>query len=143
MTYAGIKSFIYARLDRDDPRVQKAYQWICKNYTLDENPGMASDEDPDRGKQGLYYYYRTMAKALLLWGESTVPTPDGPRRWAVDLGRKLLALQKEDGTWRNEADRWWEALPEISTSYALLALADVTTALTQQPSRLAGVDKAE
>jgi len=135
MTYAGIKSFIYAKMDRNDPRVKKAYAWICKNYTVDENPGMATPEDPERGKQGLYYYYRTMAKALLLWGEPEVPTPKGKRRWAVDLGLKLLSLQREDGLWVNEADRWWEGIPEVATSYALLTLSDVLEALKRWPAK--------
>ena len=129
MTYAGIKSFIYAKMDRNDERVKKAYKWICTHYTVEENPGMATEKDPERGKQGLYYYYRTMAKALLIWGEPEVPTPKGKRRWAVDLGEKLLSLQRKDGLWVNDADRWWEGIPEICTSYALLALSDVLESL--------------
>ncbi len=136
MTYAGIKSFIYAKLDREDERLQKAYQWVCQNYTVDENPGMATKERPEAGQQGLYYYYRTMAKALLLWGEPVVPTPSGKRRWAVDLGRKLLSLQRKDGLWANEADRWMEAIPEVTTAYAILALADVAEALKTWPQPL-------
>jgi len=133
MTYAGIKSFIYTQLDRNDPRLKKAYSWICEHYTLEENPGMAVPGDPDSGKQGLYYYYRTMAKALLLWGEPEVPTPKGKRRWAVDLGLKLLSLQRPDGLWVNTADRWWESIPEVTTSYVLLTLADVLEALERWP----------
>ena len=56
MTYAGFKSYLYADLKPDDPRVSAAYDWIRANYTLDENPGM--------GGNGLYYYYHTFAKAL-------------------------------------------------------------------------------
>jgi len=135
MTYAGIKSFIYARLDRNDKRVQAAYRWICQHYTVDENPGMASPKDPKRGLQGLYYYYQVMAKALLLWGEPEVPTPKGKRCWAEDLARKLLSLQGPDGLWVNEADRWWEGIPEVSTSYALLALANCREALLKWPPK--------
>ncbi len=56
MTYAGLKSMIYAGLGPDDPRVKAAIEWIAEHYTLDENPGM--------GAAGLYYYYQTFAKAL-------------------------------------------------------------------------------
>ena len=55
VTYAGFKSMIYANLDRDDPRMVAAMDWISKNYELDQNPGM-----PEAQKlQGLFYYYST------------------------------------------------------------------------------------
>ncbi len=63
MTYAGLKSMIYAGLKPDDPRVKAASEFIAKHYTLDENPGL--------GQQGLYYYYQTFAKALTLLGKPT------------------------------------------------------------------------
>ncbi|MDQ1318732.1 MAG: hypothetical protein QG588_2394, partial [Candidatus Poribacteria bacterium] len=37
MTYSGIESFIYANVDKKDPRVQDAVKWIQSNYSLDEN----------------------------------------------------------------------------------------------------------
>ncbi|HJQ80775.1 MAG TPA: prenyltransferase/squalene oxidase repeat-containing protein, partial [Lacipirellulaceae bacterium] len=61
MTYAGLKSMIYAGVSRDDPRVKAAYDWICKHYTVTENPGM--------GDNGLFYYYHTFAKALSTIGD--------------------------------------------------------------------------
>ena len=42
MTYAGLKSMIYAGLSHDDPRVKAAWEWIGRNFTVDENPGMAA-----------------------------------------------------------------------------------------------------
>ena len=53
MTYAGLKSMIYAGVSQDDPRVKAAYKWIQDHYTLDEIPGM--------GEQVLFYYYHTFA----------------------------------------------------------------------------------
>jgi squalene-hopene/tetraprenyl-beta-curcumene cyclase len=38
MTYAGLKSFLYAGVSRDDPRVKAAVGWVREHYTLDENP---------------------------------------------------------------------------------------------------------
>src|SRR5205823_298821 len=61
MTYAGLKSFLYAGVARDDPRVKAAIDWIRKHYTLEENPG--------QGTAGLYYYYHTFAKSMDAWGE--------------------------------------------------------------------------
>ena len=40
MTYGGLKSFLYAGVSKDDPRVKAAVDWIRRHYTLDENPGM-------------------------------------------------------------------------------------------------------
>ena len=48
MTYAGLKSMIYAGLTKDDPRVKAAVDWITKNWTLDENPGMRLAGPGDR-----------------------------------------------------------------------------------------------
>ena len=56
MTYAGLKSMIYAGVRADDPRVKAARKWIQQHYDLSSNPGM--------GQAGLYYYYQTVAKAL-------------------------------------------------------------------------------
>ncbi len=61
MTYAGLKSMIYAGLSHDDPRVKAAWDWITKNFTVDENPGMAA-LGPDSAQGGLYYYFYTMAR---------------------------------------------------------------------------------
>src|SRR5439155_4675213 len=39
ISYAGLLSYIYASLKRDDPRVLAVFGWLRKNYSLDENPG--------------------------------------------------------------------------------------------------------
>ena len=36
MSYAGLLSFIYADIEKDDPRIVAAMNWLSKNYTLDE-----------------------------------------------------------------------------------------------------------
>jgi len=120
MTYAGFKSYLYANLQRDDPRVVAAYNWIKDNYTLDRNPGMPASID----QQGLYYYYMTMARALDAWGATTIPTTSGggARDWANDLVDALTRRQGEDGSWANDADRWMEGDANLVTAYALIAL---------------------
>ncbi|MDF1552341.1 MAG: terpene cyclase/mutase family protein [Deferrisomatales bacterium] len=116
MTYAGLLSYIYADLDKEDPRVTAAYAWLRDNYTLDENPGM--------GAQGLFYYYHTMAKALSAYGVDRLPVPGRPEAdWRRELALRLLSLQDgEEGSWVNENGRWWERDPVLVTSYALIAL---------------------
>lgn len=118
MTYAGFKSYLYAQLDRDDPRVVQALDWIRNHYTLERNPGMPQHMD----QQGLYYYYVTFARALNAWGSTTVDAEGGSHDWANDVVDALVSRQREDGSWLNEADRWMEGDPNLVTGYALLAL---------------------
>lgn len=115
MTYAGLKSMIYAGVSREDQRVKAAYEWIRRHYTLDENPGMDG--------QGLFYYYHTFAKALATIGDDQiVDAKDVPHDWRTELAQKLMSLQKADGSWINSNTRWLEGDPNLVTAYALLAL---------------------
>jgi len=115
MTYAGLKSMIYAGVGPDDPRVKAALEWIRKHYGLDANPGM--------GNAGLYYYYHTFAKALDAAGLRTIEDAQGQRHdWRHDLLEELVRRQRPDGAWVNENARWMESDPNLVTGYALLAL---------------------
>ncbi|MCK5844790.1 MAG: terpene cyclase/mutase family protein, partial [Victivallales bacterium] len=116
MTYAGLKSMIYARLTKDDPRVKAAVDWGSKHYTLSENPGM--------GPQGWYYYIQAFAKAYAVLGGEFVMTPDGKKHfWRIDLLKEMLKLQKGKGEWYNEKHgRWWESVPQLVTAYALMSM---------------------
>jgi squalene-hopene/tetraprenyl-beta-curcumene cyclase len=115
MSYAGLLSYIYAQVDRDDARIKAVYEWLIRHYTLDENPGM--------GKEGLYYYYHTMAKALHAYGAQTLILTNGQEvHWRRDLAKRLLDSQNAEGFWVNESGRWWEKDPVLVTSYALLVL---------------------
>ncbi|QDU40524.1 hypothetical protein Mal4_48820 [Maioricimonas rarisocia] len=116
MTYAGLKSMIYAGLTEDDERVQAAREWIGRHYTLEENPGM--------GQQGLFYYYHTFAKTLSVLGEDVLVDEDGTRHdWRAELTDRLVSTQQDNGSWVNPTDRWYEGDPNLVTAYALLALA--------------------
>lgn len=117
MTYAGLKSMIYAGLTADDPRVKAALGFIRENYSLETNPGM--------GPQGLFYYYHTFAKALDVAGMEVVDAADGKTHdWREELVDKLEATQQEDGSWVNrESERWMEGDRQLVTAYSLLALA--------------------
>jgi squalene-hopene/tetraprenyl-beta-curcumene cyclase len=116
MTYAGLKSFLYAGLSRGDPRVQAAVRWIRAHYTLDENPGM--------GQAGLYYYYHTFAKAMTALGED--PFEDAKKvkhEWRKELFEALKKRQRADGSFVNKGDRaFGEGDPNLATAFALLTL---------------------
>ncbi len=116
MTYAGLLSFIYANVDRDDPRVQSAVDWITKHFTVEENYGME--------QQGLFYNYHTMAKALKAYGQPTIVDSKGVTHdWYRALAEKLISEQTPEGFWVNDNSRWMERDPVLVTSYALMALA--------------------
>jgi squalene-hopene/tetraprenyl-beta-curcumene cyclase len=116
MTYAGLKSMIYAGLKQDDPRVVAAIGYIKDHYTLEENPG--------QGQRGLYYYYHTFARAMALLGAPTLVDSKGRSHdWRADLVAALTKRQEANGGWVNRDDRFMEGDPNIVTSFALLALA--------------------
>jgi len=115
MTYAGLKSMIYAGVTKDDPRVKAATAWLAKHYTFTENPGM--------GDAGLYYYFHTAAKSLDVFGEETFTDDAGvAHAWRDELSTAIVARQREDGAWRNGNERWMEGETDLATAYALLAL---------------------
>ena len=115
MTYAGLKSMIYAGLEADDPRVKAATAWIRKNYTVNENPGL--------GQQGVYYYHQTFAKALTAMKVDLFEDATGNKHdWRKELADHLLSTQSENGSWVNKNDRWYEGDPNLATAYALMAL---------------------
>ena len=115
MTYAGLKSMIFAGLKADDPRVKAAIDWTQKHYTLTENPGL--------GEAGLYYYYHLFAKALDAAGQETITDSDGKvHHWRTELAAELARRQQPDGSWINKDSRWMEGDPNLVTGYALLTL---------------------
>ena len=117
MTYAGLKSMIFAGLTPDDPRVKAALEWIHKHYTVEENPGM--------GQTGAYYYFQVFAKALATLGDDYVEDAGGKEHdWRKELADHLFATQKENGSWVNTAPRWYEGDPNLCTAYVLIALHD-------------------
>ncbi len=115
MTYAGLKSMIFAGVDREDFRVKAAKKFLYNNYSVTSNPGM--------GSSGLYYYQHTMAKALDALGEKEFNTKDGPRDWNSELLSQLAVAQQQNGSWINPDARWMEGDPNLVTGYVLLTLA--------------------
>ncbi|QDU84689.1 hypothetical protein Pla163_18010 [Planctomycetes bacterium Pla163] len=124
MTYALLGCYLFAGLEKTDPRVQAAWKWIGANYTLDLNPGFEASADPSAPYQGLFYYFNAMAKALDAYGEDVITDADGTEhRWRTELAGRLTSLQRPDGSWINEnSPRWWEGNPVLATAYALVTL---------------------
>jgi len=117
MTYAGLKSMIYAGLTPEDKRVKAAFEWIKKNYDLTQNPG--------QGQNGLYYYYQTFAKALDTLEVAELEVASGAKHdWRAELVAVLAEKQNKDGSWVNDNPRWMENDPILVTGFALMVLAD-------------------
>jgi squalene-hopene/tetraprenyl-beta-curcumene cyclase len=115
MTYAGFKSMFYAGLSPDDPRVRACFDWIRHHWTFDENPGM--------GQQGLFYYFHTMSRALNVSQQHTIEDAAGVKHnWRKELIEAIIKRQREDGSWKNDADRWLEGEPVMATIDAVLSL---------------------
>jgi hypothetical protein len=116
MTYGGLKSFLYAGVSKEDPRVKGAVNWIRRHYTLEENPGM--------GKAGLFYYYHTFGKAMAALGEDRFEDAKGQKHdWRRELFEALNKQQRPDGSFVNKDDKaFGEKDPNLGTAFALLAV---------------------
>ena len=123
MTYAGLKSMIFAGVDAEDPRVKAATKWLREHYSLEENPGM--------GQQGLFYYYHTMAKALEALDQPTFEDAANQKHdWRSDLtaemssvrsptgpgSTKLLAGWKGTRTWSARTRFWSSTIAALPSS---------------------------
>jgi squalene-hopene/tetraprenyl-beta-curcumene cyclase len=115
MTYAGLKSMIYAGLTPQDPRVKAAIEWITRFYSVEENPGM--------GQQGILYYYQMFSKALSTMDLDTITDARGQAHdWRKELAEHLFKTQQENGSWVNKTDRWYEGNPDLGTAFVLISL---------------------
>ena len=134
MSYAGLKSLVYAGVSRDDPRVRAAWGWVNGHFTLEENVGMAAAK-PDVAKSGLFYGYLTLAKTLAAYGEPAVKDVDGKTvDWRQALIEKAAATQAADGSWVG-IDHEMENNPVLVTAYVVLALQDARADLKTHPAK--------
>jgi len=117
-TYAGIMSYTWANVKKDDARVQAVLKWVRDNYTFDENPGI--------GQKTVYYYYMVFGKALQAIGDPVIVDSKGRRHnWREDLGRKLIALQHPEGYWVNTVPDEMQDNKVLVTTFTLMAIESV------------------
>ncbi len=120
ITYSGLLALIHAKVSRDDVRVKSAFDWACKHWSLEENPGM--------GQQGVFFFYNILSKCLAAYGQDLVTLPDGKNvNWKTEVARKLISLQQVDsktghGYWENKNNSYWENNSILVTAYSLVAL---------------------
>lgn len=117
ITAAGIWSLRLCGVVVGDARVQAGLGWLINNEDcgFDDNPGHPYGQ----GHCFLYYYYMSIAKALVICFLDDLGGVD----WYDALSSKLADLQYDDGHWENaSASHGQEDIPEIATDFALLAL---------------------
>ena len=123
MSHAGLLSYLYAGVERDDPRVRSTFAWIRDHWDLSQgnrNPELAGKPD---ALGGLYFMYLFKARAMDHYGEDILTPSDGPAiAWREDMIRAITERQSDDGYWANPYGRYWESDPVLVTAYALLAL---------------------
>jgi len=114
-TYAGVISYAWANVKKDDARVQAVLKWVRDNYTVDENPGM--------GQKTVYYYYLVFAKALQAVGTPTIVDAKGrSHNWREDLAKKLISLQHPEGFWVNTDKAELQDNKVLVTAFTLQAI---------------------
>jgi squalene-hopene/tetraprenyl-beta-curcumene cyclase len=114
-TYAGVISYAWANVKKDDARVQAVLKWVRDNYTVDENPGM--------GQKTVYYYYLVFAKALQAVGQPTIVDAKGrSHNWREDLGKKLISLQHPEGYWVNTDKAEMQDNKVLVTAFTMQAI---------------------
>ncbi len=112
---SGLMSTIYANMDKNDYRVRRVVDYITRHYTLKENPGM--------GSQGLYFYLNALAKALNAYDKDIIAAANGTMlNWRQDILNEFIDIQKTKGYWANENGRYLESIPELATTYSLIAM---------------------
>lgn len=115
MSFAGLKSLMFTKAKKDDPRVQAVWGWIKSNYDFNQHPGM--------GMVSYFYYLQTAAGALEAFGELSVPDAKGrTRNWVSDMLTRIMSLQKDDGAWKNDNGKYWEDNPLLATSRAVISI---------------------
>ena len=118
MTAAGIWNYKLCGLTNTDSRITDALNWFTNYYTWDENPNMKPD-----GRRFQYYYYCTIAKALIMMGQTHVVVSGTPHDWYQEMSEKIISLQHDDGHWVNTyTGHGSEGIPNIATGFSLLAL---------------------
>ena len=115
VSYAGLLSYTYANLRKEDQRVKAAVKWISDHYTVDENPGL--------GQKTVYYYYMVFAKALSAIDQATIVDARGrSHNWREELGRKLISLQHSEGFWVNTVPDELQDNKVLVTAFTMSAI---------------------
>jgi hypothetical protein len=104
--------------------IDRAFDWLGKNFTVTDNPGHGNGGILPGGKRMVtwyFYYLYSLERAGDLTGTDRFGTHD----WYVEGARELLKIQNADGSWKDpsmEGEIW-------STCFAILFLKRATQPL--------------
>lgn len=119
-TCDGLHCLLAMGAKPNDPRVVAAIAWLVAREDLEEVPGFEGLPKTLDWQAGLrYYYYASLAKSLPYFPKDSAKA----RRQA--LLKKLVELQRDNGSWRNESTRMREDDPLIATPLAIMALSEL------------------
>ena len=125
MTADGTRALMRLR-GPADPHVAAGIAWLEREFDATRNPGVFGDNEIRRASS-YYYWVWSAAHALEHAQRGTA--------WAEQLSAALLARQRDDGSWRNDATEMREDDPVIATSFAVAALALCRNALGGEQQR--------
>jgi hypothetical protein len=120
MTADGMRALV--RLGGDPARITDAHNWLEHHFSAEHNPGAFVAGADIRRASAYYYWTWTAAHALRAAGKPELATATGTVAWAPALAQALLARQRPDGSWKNDATEMREDDPVVATSFALAAL---------------------
>ena len=113
MTYAGLKSMIYAGLTQDDLGSRPPSNTSASIIRSTKTPDRASEASITTTRRSPRRWHSRQADADRRQGKE--------HNWRAELVAALAKRQEANGSWVNRDDRFMEGDPNIVTSFGLLA----------------------
>lgn len=122
-TSDGYRALLRAGVSPQDPQAVKAWEWVERNFNPEVQPG-DFPEARFADRDGLLYYYLwSTAHALAARERAGVALDERGRLMYREMCKHVLALQLEDGSWRNSSSASREDDPLVATPMAMAVLA--------------------
>ena len=141
----------------DEDHGPDAEQKLTPHKYHDRGPGSTKNDElaihaehtngDKQDEHGQHDGHQYMILILSRKGEGDIPISEGvltiaqqhtitdlenvDHNWREELIEALLTRQRDDGSWINEADRWMEGEPVLTTTYALLTLEEILKPILQ------------
>jgi squalene-hopene/tetraprenyl-beta-curcumene cyclase len=120
-TADGLRALQLCGLSDDDPRVAAAWSWLDRHFDADSHPGDYA-LDRQAARPAVYFYYCYSFLEAVAAANSPGPAPANTTRWAAAIADALLARQRPDASWKNDAVDVREDDPLIATALAASTL---------------------